>query len=66
MLSSDDTIDSLYGQIMLPENPLEFHFAFFLSVALYTLFTKVFLLLFVFVAVSVFQVLTIIGAILLF
>lgn len=31
VLSSDDTIDSLYGQIMLPENPLEFHFAFFLS-----------------------------------
>ena len=66
VLSSDDTIDSLYGQIMLPENPLEFHFAFFLSVALYTLFTKVGLLLVVYVAVSEFQVLTIIGAILLF
>ncbi|WP_213384887.1 hypothetical protein, partial [Enterococcus faecium] len=50
----------------LPENPLEFHFAFFLSVALYTLFTKVGLLLVVYVAVSEFQVLTIIGAILLF
>ncbi|EMF0311854.1 hypothetical protein J5K73_002389 [Enterococcus faecium] len=66
VLSSDDTIDSLYGQIMLPENPLKFHFAFFLSVALYTLFTKVGLLLVVYVAVSEFQVLTIIGAILLF
>ena len=33
VLSSDDTIDSLRGQLMLPENPVEFHTAFFLSVA---------------------------------
>ncbi len=61
MLSSDDTIDSLRGQLMLPENPVEFHTAFFLSVALYTLLTKAGLLLVGYFAASRFQLSAIIG-----
>lgn len=61
VLSSDDTIDSLRGQLMLPENPAKFHTAFFLSVALYTLLTKAGLLLVGYLAVSKFQLSAIIG-----
>ncbi|MFZ2259069.1 MAG: hypothetical protein WAV55_13250 [Clostridiaceae bacterium] len=61
VLSSDDTIDSLRGQLMLPENPAKFHTAFLLSVALYTLFTKAGLLLVVYFAVSKFQLSAVIG-----
>lgn len=61
VLSSDDTIDSLRGQLMLPESSAKFHLAFFLSVSLYTLFTKTGLLLIAYLAVSRFQLSAVIG-----
>jgi hypothetical protein len=61
VLSSDDTIDSLRGQLMLPENSAQFHTAFFLSVAVYTLLTKAGLLLVGYFAVSKFQLSALIG-----
>jgi len=66
VLSSDDTIDSLRGQLMLPENPAKFHTAFFLSVALYTLLTKSGLLMVIYFAVSKFQLSAVIGFVLCF
>lgn len=61
VLSSEDTIDSLRGQLMLPENPAKFHTAFFLSVLLYTVLTKAGMLLMVYLAVSRFQLSAVIG-----
>ncbi len=66
VLSSDDTIDSLRGQLMLPERPAKFHGAFFLSVALYTLLAKTGLLLVAYLAVSKFRPSAVIGFVLCF
>ncbi|HBR02813.1 MAG TPA: hypothetical protein DD738_09390, partial [Ruminiclostridium sp.] len=61
VLSSDDTADSLRGQLMLPENPFAFHAAFYVSVALYTLLTKAGLLLIGYLAVSTVRLSAVIG-----
>ncbi|SDX34055.1 hypothetical protein [Paenibacillus sp. PDC88] len=52
VLSSEDTVNSLRGQLMLPESPTQFHAAFYMAVALYTLLTKTGLLLIGYLAVS--------------
>lgn len=66
VLSSDDTVDSLRGQLMLPESPAQFHAAFYASVALYTLLTKAGLLLIAYLTVSNVRVTAIIGFFLFF
>ncbi len=52
VLTADDTIDSVRGQLMLPTPPLVFHGAFSLSVASYTFLTKTGLLLVLYLALS--------------
>ncbi|HHV09050.1 MAG TPA: hypothetical protein GXX75_02075 [Clostridiales bacterium] len=52
VLQSEDTIDSIRGQLMLPERPVLFHAAFFITVAAHTLFTKAGLLLITYLAIS--------------
>lgn len=52
VLQSENTIDNIRGQLMLPEKPQEFHAAFFCSLAAHTLLTKSGLLLFAYLAVS--------------
>jgi len=61
VLSSDDTVDSLRGQLMLPENPALFHAAFYMAVALYTLLTKTGLLLIGYLAMSEVHLSTLVG-----
>ncbi|TEB14967.1 hypothetical protein Psfp_02539 [Pelotomaculum sp. FP] len=52
VLRSDDTISSIRGQLMLPEQPLDFHIAFFATIAAHTFLTKTGLLLLVYLTVS--------------
>lgn len=61
VLSSDDTVDSLRGQLMLPESPAKFHAAFFFTAMLYTLLTKTGLLLIAYLALSTIKISAIIG-----
>ena len=61
VLNADDTIDSLRGQLMLPESFALFHAAFSLSVVIYVLLTKAGLLLAGFLALSGFNLTAVIG-----
>ena len=61
LLNADDTVDSLRGQIMLPESLVSFHAAFYLSVAAYVMLTKSGLLLVGYLALSGFDLTATIG-----
>lgn len=63
VLSADTTIESLQGQLMLPEDPLKFYSAFFLSTTLYIFLTKAGALWIVYLAVSHWDLSALIGAI---
>jgi hypothetical protein len=52
VLQSDDTIEGMRGQLMLPDNQLAFHTAFFTALNAYTLLTKTGLLFVAYIAVS--------------
>lgn len=51
-LQSDDTIESIKGQLMLPERSFDFHIAFFTTIAVYTFLTRTGLLLLAYLTIS--------------
>jgi len=55
VLSADDTVESLQGQLMLPESPALFHAACCLAVTVYVMLTKTGLLLIGYLALSGFE-----------
>lgn len=63
VLSADTTVESLQGQLMLPEAPIKFYSAVFLTTTLYIFLTKVGTLLIVYLAVSHFYPSNLIGMI---
>jgi len=61
ILNADDTVESLRGQLMLPESPALFHAAFGLAAAVYVMLTKTGLLLIGYLALSGFEPTAVIG-----
>ena len=55
VLSADDTLEQLRGQLLLPEKPVYFHCGLFLAVLLYILFTKAGFILTIYLAVHSFD-----------
>lgn len=63
VLSADTTVESLQGQLMLPEDPIQFYSAVFLTTTLYIFLTKVGTLLIVYLSVNHFYPSNLIGMI---